>query len=161
MIELFKLNRGYNELAERLDITRVNNIEYLPCEIGSTANDDKVGDIDYLPYEITDVVDEYNDITYLMVTKNTDGDRTKNTNVDGLYELIMGSNLGNYSCDIGDESIVKSYYINVMSINKDDKCYVKVRLIYDDGGYTTVNEHLNILIYGNDSANLYLSLIHI
>ena len=43
----------------------------------------------------------------------------------------------NYSCDIGDESTVKSYYINnnnVMSVMKDENCYVKIRLIFDDGG---------------------------
>ena len=33
--------------------------------------------------------------------------------------------------------ILKNYYINninEMSVSKDDNCYVKVRLIYDDGG---------------------------
>ena len=134
---MFKLNIGYGELIEIINRERVNNIEYLPCEIGSTANDDKVDDIDYSPYDVTHIVDEYVDITYRMVTKNTDGDRTKNTNVEGLYELIVGSNLVNYSCDIGEESNVKGYCVNnnnVMSINKDENCYVKVRLIYDDGG---------------------------
>ena len=39
-----------------------------------------------------DIVEEYDKIKYLMLTKNTDRDRTKITNVDGLYEL-MGDKL--------------------------------------------------------------------
>ena len=46
-IELFRVSRGYDELIKRLDIERVSDNKYLPCEIVSTAIDD----IDYLLYD--------------------------------------------------------------------------------------------------------------
>ena len=50
-----------------------------------------------LPDVVIDIVEEYDDkITYLMLNKNTDGDRTEITNVDGSYELIGNNGVKNY-----------------------------------------------------------------
>ena len=40
------------------------------------------------------IVEEYNNdkITYMMLTKSTDGDWTKITNMDKVYEIIKGNN---------------------------------------------------------------------
>ena len=69
-----------------------------------------------------------------MLTNNTKRDWTKITNVDGFYELIGGNNVVKYYVDIINENGHYNNNYNVMSINKDENCYVKVRLIYDDGG---------------------------
>ena len=76
-IETFKVSRRYKELIERLDIERVNNIEYLPCEIVSGANDDN--DIDYLPCDETGTgADNNNDEIIIdpIVTNYTKNDLT-------------------------------------------------------------------------------------
>ena len=67
--------------------------KYLPCEI---KIDDTVVDDRHLPYDVMDIVEEYDKITYLMLNKNSDGDRTKITNVDGLCELMVDKNVVNY-----------------------------------------------------------------
>ena len=36
----FKVNRGYKELVEMLDIERIDDIEYLPCDVIGAAVDD-------------------------------------------------------------------------------------------------------------------------
>ena len=52
--------------------------------------------------------------------------------------IIRWDSLVDYYVGIKEQfEILKSYYINknnVMSIHKDENCYVKIRLIYDDGG---------------------------
>ena len=144
---LFDVIRSCEELLKRINSERVNKIKNLPCGEMSTAvvNDDytDVDDDIHLPARRINVLvtaDYYDDNSrnYLMETNNnTERDWTKNTNVYGFYDLIMESNLLNYSCGIGDKPKVKSYYINnnnVMSVIKDENCYVKIRLIFDDGG---------------------------
>ena len=143
---LFDVIRSYEELLKRINSERVNKIKNLPCGEMSTAvvNDNYIDVEDiHLPVRRINVLvtaDYYDDNSrnYLMETNNnTEWDWTKNTNVDGFYELLMGSNLVNYSCGIGDKPKVKSYYINnnnVMSVIKDENCYVKIGLIFDDGG---------------------------
>ena len=102
----------------------------LPCEIDIDGYfDDTVVDDRHLPCDVMDIVEEYDKITYLMLTKNTDGDKTKNTKVDGFYELI-GNNGVKYYVDNGHYNNSNS----VTSVSKDDNCYIKVRLLYDDGG---------------------------
>ena len=61
----------------------------LPCAINVEEyfDDTTVGN-KHLPGYVTEVVDEYDDITYLILTKNTNGDLTKNTDVDMAYENI-------------------------------------------------------------------------
>ena len=74
--EIFKVSRGYKELAERLNMERIVNNEYLPGDVISAVNDDTV-DIEHLLGEKTGAAagDDNNDevITYLIVTKNTLG----------------------------------------------------------------------------------------
>ena len=75
-VEMFKVTRGYKELVERLDIERVDNIEYLPCEVIGAANDDRVDDIDYLPCDESGIAAGNNNdeiIIDLIVTNHTKG----------------------------------------------------------------------------------------
>ena len=99
--------------------------------------DDTVVNDKHLPNDVIDVVEEYNDtITYLVVTKITDGDWTKITNADKVYERIKRNNPINYTGIINDIEVM-GYYLNghnVMYVDKNDLCYKYVRLIYDDGG---------------------------
>ena len=69
----FKLSRSYNELIERLELKKIDDIVDLPCEI-KTDNyfDDTTVDDKHLPYDVMDIVEEYDKITYLVLTKNTD-----------------------------------------------------------------------------------------
>ena len=114
------------------------------CENSATIGDDN-GDnyIEYLPVRRmgilipADLGSKEIIKCFIETDKNTKRDWTKITNVDGFYELIMGSNLVYYSCDIGEESKVKGYYVNnnnVIRVSKDENYYVKIRWIYDDGG---------------------------
>ena len=66
-----------------------------------------------------------------MLNKNTDGDRTEITNVDGFYELI-GNNGVKYYVDNGHYN--NNNNNSVTSVSKDDNYYIKIRLLYDDGG---------------------------
>ena len=50
----------------RLDIERVNNIEYLPCEVISAAND-KADDIDYLPCDETGIAADVQTVSFSKV----------------------------------------------------------------------------------------------
>ena len=95
--------------------------------------DDTVVDAKHLPYVI-DIVDEYDDITYLMLTKNTKRDWTKNTKVDGFYELMGDKYVVNYYVNIINESGHYNNNYNVMYVDKNELCYKYIRLIYDDGG---------------------------
>ena len=94
-----------------------------------------------MPYETER--DEYFDktvindkITYLMLTNNTDRDWTKITNVDKVYEIIKGSNPINYKGIMNDIELMGYYNNNnnKLSVSKNEKCYKKVRLLYNDGG---------------------------
>ena len=82
-IEIFTLSRNYKELKERLELEKIDNMQCLPCEIDTDDFDDTVVDNKHLPYDVIDIVKEYDDRT-----KNTDGDKTKNTRVNGFYELL-------------------------------------------------------------------------
>ena len=129
--------RSYKELIEKLKLEKIDDMKCLPCEIKIDDFDDTVIDDKHLPYDVMNIVEEYDDRTYLMLTKNTDGDWTKNTRVNGFCELIGENNLVHYSCGRGDKFIYKGYYRNhnnVRSVIKDDNCYKNIRLIYNDGG---------------------------
>ena len=98
-IEIFEVNTGYEMLVQVLDIERGEKSD-LHCEIDIN---------DYFDV-VRNVVEEYDDkITYLMLTKNTDGNRTKITNVDGLYEIMGDKYVVNYYVNIINES---SHYNN-------------------------------------------------
>ena len=91
---------------------KIDNMKCLPCEIKiDDYFDDTVVEDKHLPYDVIDIVEEYDKITYLMLTNNTDGDGTKNTRVNGFYELIGENNLVHYSCDRGDKLKCKGCYI--------------------------------------------------
>ena len=135
MIEVFKLSRSYKELIERLELEKIDDVKYLPVVVGvDDYFDDTTVDDEHLPCIVMDIVDEDDDITYLMLTKNTKRDWTKITNVDGFYELIGGNNVVKYYADIINGNGHYNNHYNVMRVSKDENCYVKVRLIYDDGG---------------------------
>ena len=98
--------------------------------------DDTTVDDEQLPYDVNDIVDEYDDITYLSLTNNIKGDWTKITNVDKVYEIIIRNNPIDYY-GIMKNTELTGHYIknnNVMRVNKDENYYVKIRWIYDDGG---------------------------
>ena len=78
-------------------------------------------------------MEEYDDRTYLMLNNNTDGDRTKITNVDGLYEIMGDKYVVNSCVNIINESSHYNNNYNVMYVDKNDLCYKYIRLIYDDG----------------------------
>ena len=100
-------------------------MKYLPCEI---EMDDYFDDV-------MNVVEEYDDkITDFMLSKNTDGDRTKSTNADWFYELMVDKNVVNYCANVINESSHYNDHRNVMYVDKNDLCYKYIRLIYDDGG---------------------------
>ena len=93
----------------------------------------------HLPCDVIDVVvDDYDHeiITYLVMTKNTKGDWTKNTNVDKFYEIIMWNDpVSSYG--IMDKTNLMSYYINsnnMVNVNQTEMCYGNVRLNFDNGG---------------------------
>ena len=81
-----------------------------------------------------------------VITRNTNGDWIRNTNghwirktkADRIYDkIIMGSNPVNHCNGIMEQfKKLNSYYVdnNIMSLIKDEKCYIKIRLLFDDGG---------------------------
>ena len=136
-LECFKLNRSYKELIESLNINiMVNNVD-LPCTVVNNVYiEDKhlsVGRVNVLV-----VTDNCDDVTYLGVTTETYGDLTKNNNVDLVYDkIIMGGNPMYYYYGTMEHINLYGYYTNdshMMCINKIEKCYKKIRLLYDDGG---------------------------
>ena len=78
-----------------------------------------------------------------MLTKNTDEDWTKITNVDGLYELMGDKNVVNYYVNIINKNSHYNNNYNVICVDKNDLCYKYTRLIHDDGGVNknSVNGH--------------------
>ena len=116
--EIFKISRKYEELRERLGVEMIyNKSKYLPCNETEVEGDK--GNNDF--------------INYLVVTNNTDGDRTI-TNHDRLYEFAENDENLNGIC-IYDVNIRDSIISNVYRY--------KIRL-FDDGGqiFYCVNEHL-------------------
>ena len=111
-LEIFKVKRNYEEFVERLELERNNKKnEYLPNNETETPVDEVKGE----------------NITYPMLTDNTNGDWTKLTNIEQVYEPIKG---------IRNDVEVVVYYnnINKLDINKNDLCYKYVRLLFDDMG---------------------------
>ena len=134
-IEVFKLKRSYKELIERLELEKIDNMKYLPCEIKiDDYFDDTVVDDKHLPYEGIDIVNEYDDINYMEITNNIKGDWTKITQVDGFYESMGDKYVVNYYVNIINERGHYNNNYNVMYVNKNELCYKYIRLIYDDGG---------------------------
>ena len=82
-----RVNRGYKELVEKLDIERVSDIKYLPWDVISTVvNDDNVVDNEHLPGDETGAVaDDNNDDVIENGVSEID---TLNNNSD--EESLMG-----------------------------------------------------------------------
>ena len=138
VIELFKLKRGYRELVGMVDIERVDNIEFLPCDMVSAARGDtNVDDLPVYKVGLLVVDDYYNEemINDLIVTANTKGELTI-PNVDRFYELLVCNNVGKYYLDTMDKIDDDGYYNNnnKMYLIKNELCIRKTRLLFDDGG---------------------------
>ncbi len=131
-IEIFEINRGYEMLVQALYIERDEKSD-LHCEIEIDEYVDKtVVNHKNLPDVVINVVEEYNEkITYLVLNKNTYGDRTEITNVDRFYELI-GNNSVKYYVDNGHYN--NNNNNNKLKVDKNDLCYKHVRYLHDDRG---------------------------
>ena len=83
------------------------------------------------------VVDDCNN-DVMVITKNTDGGFIKNTNVDLIYDkIILGGNPIDYYFGIMEKISSCGYKTknnHMWHINKIEKCYIKTRLNFDDGG---------------------------
>ena len=94
VIELFRLSRYYEGLVGETNIERndyiISNVD-LPCAV---VNNDYIDDDDkHSPagrISVLVVADNCdNDVTHLSVTINTNGDWTKNNNVNMAYDKII------------------------------------------------------------------------
>ena len=147
-IILFDVGRSYEELIEKIKRERISIIVDVPCyedsaEI-SRPNNNVDNYIECLPVlrRGVFVVDdsEIERLKYLgVIDNNTDGDKTKINDLDRVYNLIiMWDNPVDYYVGFTEIfEILEKYYIinnNEMSVMKDDNCYMKIRLLYDDGG---------------------------
>ena len=113
--EIFKINRGYEELVERLDIERIDYSKCLPCDVTSAVNDDYTDNNKHLPGDkmgvlVTDDDNNGENITYLVMTNNTKVHMTI-PNVDKFYEIIMWNNPVNYYYGIVNKTDLDGYYI--------------------------------------------------
>ena len=94
-----------------MNIERISNIVDLPWGIMSTEIINENKDLPWSRPSVLVGDDCGDDITYLILTKNTKRDWTKNTNVDSFYERIYSSP--------GD------YYVGVMEQWKElYSCYI-------------------------------------
>ena len=142
VIELFRLSRDYEGLVKELNSERImiNNVD-LPCAVVNNDYDINIDD-KYLPVgrsSVLVVADKCdNEVTHLGLTINTNGDLTKNTNSHMDYEkIIMEGNPMPYYCGTMEKINYYGYYTKVshmMCTNEIEQCYVKSRLIFDDGG---------------------------
>ena len=92
MIELFKLKRGYRELVGMLDIERVDDIEFLPCDVVSAARgDNNVDDLPVYKVGLLVVDDYYNEeiIKDLIVTDKTKGESVSYTHLDVYKRQLL------------------------------------------------------------------------
>ena len=132
MVEIFKVKRNYEELMQSLNSERTGRIKNIPCVTNNVYIDGK-----YLPVN-EPIVAEHGNNNVMVITKNTDGDFTNNTDVDLIYvKIILGGNPIDYY--LGTMEKISSYGCKtknsrMLCITKIDKCYTKRRLLYDDGG---------------------------
>ena len=142
VIEIFKVNRKYRELVERLGVEMVNNYnEYLPCskiEIVITVDGDN-NDNNYLPWVVKGVVVEnYDDyMTNMIMTDNTEVDRTI-PDRDMVYDKKLQNKPFNSGNKIVEEyKILNKYYINnnnIIYMIKNILYRPKIRMLFNDGG---------------------------
>ena len=94
MIELFRLNRDYKGLVVGINMERndsIKNNRDLPCLINNDYIDDNNIHVPVVRVSVLVTADNYSDkkLNDVIVTINTDGDLTKNTNVDMTYDKVM------------------------------------------------------------------------
>ena len=119
-MEIFKVKRNYEEFVERLGRERSNNNEYLPYSEIEIAVDDVKDD----------------NITYLILTEYTKGDRTI-LERDQVHERIIWNKPINSKDIVERCKKLNKYYIdstNVMYSIINDLYRPKIRLLFDDGG---------------------------
>ena len=72
------------------------------------------------------------------MTNETNRDLTNDIDEDMDYDkIIMGDDPKNYYSGIMEKTNFYGYYTNnshMMNVNKNEMCYVGIRLIFDDGG---------------------------
>ena len=145
MIEIFEPNRGYKGLVKKSNKERIiiNNRD-LPFSTCVVAKDDYIEadnnkHLPVLRVSVLVTADNHSEgnINTLIVTNDTNGDLTKNTDVDFAYDkIIMGNNSENYYYGITDKKDLNGYYTkdsHMVYVNKNEMCYVGIRLIFDDG----------------------------
>ena len=101
---LFDVSRSCTELLKRMRVERANKIKNVPCcENSAEMGDDNVDNYsEYLPVHRIGILiaadsDNKDMRKCLSVTKITDSDRTRITDVDRLYDrIIMWDNPVNY-----------------------------------------------------------------
>ena len=108
---------------------------------GAVANNEYivVDDDKHLPVErVSVLVVADNCDNDVIVTINTNGDWTNNTNVDMIYDKVI---MGGYPKNYYDGTLekIKFYGYNtknshMICIHEIEQCYVQKRLIFDDGG---------------------------
>ena len=121
-MQVFKLDRGYKELIERVGWKKTNYMKYLPYnEADIAVGEEDNGNNDF--------------ITYLVVTNYTGGDRTI-TNRDRLYDELIGNNPINDDGFVKYKNLNKCYIndVNIMYLIKNKLYRPKIRLLFDDGG---------------------------
>ena len=92
-INLYDVIRSYEELRERLKFEKIDDMKDLPCAVHvDDYFDDPTVDDEHLPCDVVDIVDEYDEMTYMGITNNIKGDWTKITNADKVYEIIIRNN---------------------------------------------------------------------
>ena len=125
-IELFKVDRNYKELVERLGAERSDNYsKYLPWVEADIA---AVGD---------DVMDDNEELLhYLIMTDNTKGNMTVSDR-DKLYDMVIWNDHINYKDMVEEYDNINNYYIdnnNIMYLIINDLYRPKIRWLFDDGG---------------------------
>ena len=122
-MELFRVNRNYKELVERLGVEMVYNYS----EILPDVEAEVVAEVD-------DNVDEL--LTYLIMTDNTKGDRTI-PDRDKLYDMVIWNDHINYKDMVEEYDNINNYYIdnnNIMYSIINDLYRLKIKWLFDDGG---------------------------
>ena len=123
-MQVFKLDRGYKELIERVGWKKTNYMKYLPCDEADIAvvGEDNENNNDF--------------ITYLVVTDNSKGDRTM-LNRDKVYEIMIWGDHIDYNSIVENYKELNNLYIDNHNIRysiKKDLYRPKIRLLFDDMG---------------------------
>ena len=128
-------------MYKRQERERAGIIKNLPCLINNNYIDDNNIRLPVERVSVLVTADVYCDknLNDMIEIINTDGDLTKNDNVYMIYDkVIRGGNPEDYYYGTMEYINLYGYYTNdshMMCINKIEMCYIKIRLIFDDGGW--------------------------